>query len=162
MAKVERQSKNWADVTVAVASAAMNMVSVFNQLRGIGDILSDHTLNGWEKFGAILTTVAGTTMTLMQAMTALKTITDAITNAKKKKALAAAIEAQAEKMNNEEGKKSVIKNKENFEKAKSSINEIRVRQQEKKESKLLKDKVKKDSNNTSSSIIKLLESIDNN
>lgn len=55
---------------------------------------------------------------------------------------------------NEEGKKSVIKTKENFEKAKSSINEIRVRQQEKKESKLLKDKVKKDSNNTSSSIIK--------
>lgn len=55
---------------------------------------------------------------------------------------------------NEEGKKSVIKTKENFEKAKSSINEIRVRQQEKKESKLLKDKVKKDSNNTSSSMIK--------
>ena len=55
---------------------------------------------------------------------------------------------------NEEGIKSVIKTKENFEKAKSSINEIRVRQQEKKESKLLKDKVKKDSNNTSSSIIK--------
>ena len=55
---------------------------------------------------------------------------------------------------NEEGKKSVIKTKENFEKAKSGINEIRVRQQEKKESKLLKDKVKKDSNNTSSSIIK--------
>ena len=55
---------------------------------------------------------------------------------------------------NEEGKKFVIKTKENFEKAKSSINEIRVRQQEKKESKLLKDKVKKDSNNTSSSIIK--------
>ena len=46
---------------------------------------------------------------------------------------------------NEEGKKSVIKTKENFEKAKSSINEIRVRQQEKKESKLLKYKVKKDS-----------------
>lgn len=55
---------------------------------------------------------------------------------------------------NEEGKKSVIKNKENFEKAKSDINEIRVRQQEKKESKLLKDKVKKDTNNTSSSMIK--------
>lgn len=55
---------------------------------------------------------------------------------------------------NEEGKKSVIKTKENFEKAKSNINEIRVRQQEKKESKLLKDKVKKDTNNTSSSMIK--------
>lgn len=55
---------------------------------------------------------------------------------------------------NEEGKKSIIKTKENFEKAKSNINEIRVRQQEKKESKLLKDKVKKDTNNTSSSIIK--------
>ena len=55
---------------------------------------------------------------------------------------------------NEEGKKSVIKTKENFEKAKSNINEIRVRQQEKKESKLLKDKVKKDTNNSSSSIIK--------
>ena len=35
---------------------------------------------------------------------------------------------------NEEGKKSIIKTKENFEKAKSNINEIRVRQQEKKES----------------------------
>ena len=55
---------------------------------------------------------------------------------------------------NEKGKKSVIKTKESFEKAKSNINEIRVRQQEKKESKLLKDKVKKDKNNTSSSIIK--------
>lgn len=55
---------------------------------------------------------------------------------------------------NEEGKKSVIKTKENFEKVKNNINEIRVRQQEKKESKLLKDKVKKDANNTSSSIIK--------
>lgn len=55
---------------------------------------------------------------------------------------------------NEEGKKSVIKTKENFEKVKSNINEIRVRQQEKKESKLLKDKVKKDTNNTSSSMIK--------
>lgn len=55
---------------------------------------------------------------------------------------------------NEEGKKSIIKTKENFEKAKSNINEIRVRQQEKKESKLLKDKVKKDTNNTSRSIIK--------
>lgn len=55
---------------------------------------------------------------------------------------------------NEEGKKSVIKTKENFEKAKSNINEIGVRQQEKKESKLLKDKVKKDTNNTSSSMIK--------
>lgn len=55
---------------------------------------------------------------------------------------------------NEEGKKSVIKTKENFEKAESNINEIRVRQQEKKESKLLKDKVKKDTNNTSSSMIK--------
>lgn len=55
---------------------------------------------------------------------------------------------------NEEGKKSVIKTKENFEKVKSNINEIRVRQQEKKESKLLKDKVKKDTNNTSSNMIK--------
>lgn len=55
---------------------------------------------------------------------------------------------------NDEGKKSVIKTKENFEKAKNSINEIRVRQQEKKESKLLKDKVKKDTNNTSNSMIK--------
>ncbi len=55
---------------------------------------------------------------------------------------------------NEEGKKSVIKTKENFEKTKSNINEIRVKQQENKESKLLKDKVKKDTNNTSSSMIK--------
>ena len=55
---------------------------------------------------------------------------------------------------NEEGKKSVIKTKENFEKAKNNINEIRVRQKAKKEEKLLKDKVKKDSNNVSSSIIK--------
>ena len=55
---------------------------------------------------------------------------------------------------NEEGKKSVIKTKENFEKAKSNINEIRVRQKEKQESKLLKDKVKKDANNSSNSIIK--------
>ena len=48
---------------------------------------------------------------------------------------------------NEEGKKSVIKTKENFEKAKNNINEIRVRQNAKEEEKLLKDKVKKDSNN---------------
>ena len=45
---------------------------------------------------------------------------------------------------NEEGKKSVIKTKENFEKAKNNINEIRVRQKEKRESKLLKYKVRKD------------------
>ena len=55
---------------------------------------------------------------------------------------------------NEEGKKSVIKTKENFEKAKNNINEIRVRQKAKQEEKLIKDKVKKDSNNTSTSIIK--------
>ena len=55
---------------------------------------------------------------------------------------------------NEEGKKSVIKTKENFEKAKNNINEIRVRQNAKKEEKLLKDKVKKDSNKVSNSIIK--------
>ena len=55
---------------------------------------------------------------------------------------------------NEEGKKSVIKTKENFEKAKNNINEIRVRQNAKEEEKLLKDKVKKDSNNVSNSIIK--------
>ena len=55
---------------------------------------------------------------------------------------------------NEEGKKSVIKTKENFEKAKNNINEIRVRQKAKKEEKLLKDKVKKGSNNVSSSVIK--------
>ena len=50
---------------------------------------------------------------------------------------------------NEEGKKSVIKTKENFEKARNNINEIRVRQ---KETKQLKDKVKKDSNNNSKNI----------
>lgn len=55
---------------------------------------------------------------------------------------------------NEEGKKSVIKTKENFEKAKNNINEIRVRQKAKKEEKLLRDKVKRDSNNVSSNIIK--------
>ena len=55
---------------------------------------------------------------------------------------------------NEEGKKSVIKTKENFEKAKSNINEIRVRQKAKKEETLLKNKIKKDSNNVSSTIIK--------
>ena len=55
---------------------------------------------------------------------------------------------------NEEGKKSVIKTKENFEKAKSNINEIRVRQKAKKEETLLKNKIKKDSNNASNSIIK--------
>ena len=55
---------------------------------------------------------------------------------------------------NEEGKKSVIKTKENFEKAKSNINEIRVRQKAKKEETLLKNKIKKDSNNVSSNIIK--------
>ena len=55
---------------------------------------------------------------------------------------------------NEEGKKSVIKTKENFERVKNNINEIRVRQNIKKEEKLLKDKVKKDSNNVSNSIIK--------
>ena len=55
---------------------------------------------------------------------------------------------------NEEGKKSVIKTKENFEKAKSNINEIRVRQKAKKEETLLKNKIKKDSNNVSCTIIK--------
>ena len=55
---------------------------------------------------------------------------------------------------NEEGKKSVIKTKDNFEKAKNNINEIRVRQKAKKEETLLKNKVKKDSNNVSSTIIK--------
>ena len=55
---------------------------------------------------------------------------------------------------NEEGKKSVIKTKENFEKAKSNLNEIRVRQKAKKEETLLKNKVKNDSNNVSSNIIK--------
>lgn len=50
---------------------------------------------------------------------------------------------------NEEGKKSVIKTKENFEKARNNINEIRVKQ---KETKQLKDKVKKDSNNNSKNI----------
>lgn len=55
---------------------------------------------------------------------------------------------------NEEGKKSVIKTKENFEKAKSNINEIRVRQKAKKEETLLKNKIKKDSNNVSNNIIK--------
>ena len=55
---------------------------------------------------------------------------------------------------NEEGKKSVIKTKENFEKAKSNINEIRVRQKAKKEETLLKNKIKKDSNNVSGTIIK--------
>lgn len=55
---------------------------------------------------------------------------------------------------NQEVKKSVIKTKENFEKAKNNINEIRIRQNAKKEEKLLKDKVKKDSNNVSNSIIK--------
>ena len=55
---------------------------------------------------------------------------------------------------NEEGKKSVIKTKDNFEKAKNNINEIRVRQKAKKEEILLKNKVKKDSNNVSGTIIK--------
>ena len=55
---------------------------------------------------------------------------------------------------NEEGKKSVIKTKENFEKAKGNINEIRVRQKAKKEETLLKNKIKKDSNNVSCTIIK--------
>ena len=55
---------------------------------------------------------------------------------------------------NEEGKKSVIKTKENKKKIKNNINEIRVRQNAKEEEKLLKDKVKKDSNNVSNSIIK--------
>ena len=55
---------------------------------------------------------------------------------------------------NEEGKKSVIKTKENFEKAKNNINEIRVRKKTKKEEKLLKGKVKKDSNKTTSNSIK--------
>ena len=55
---------------------------------------------------------------------------------------------------NEEGKKSVIKTKDNFEKAKNNINEIRVRQKAKKEEILLKNKGKKDSNNVSSTIIK--------
>lgn len=62
--------------------------------------------------------------------------------------------AKASDKFNEEGKKSVIKTKENFEKAKSNINEIRVKQKEKKEQKLLKDKVKRDSYKTSSNIIK--------
>ena len=55
---------------------------------------------------------------------------------------------------NEEGQKSVIKTKDNFEKAKNNINEIRVRQKAKKEETLLKNKVKNDSNNVSSNIIK--------
>ena len=55
---------------------------------------------------------------------------------------------------NEEGKKSVIKTKENFESAKSKINEIRVRQGEKKEEKLLKDKIKKTQNTSSNNMIK--------
>lgn len=55
---------------------------------------------------------------------------------------------------NEEGKKSVIKTKENFEKAKSNINEIRVRQKEKQEEKLIKNKIQKDTNNSSNGIIK--------
>ena len=55
---------------------------------------------------------------------------------------------------NEEGKKSVIKTKDNFEKAKNNVNEIRVRQKAKKEETLLKNKVKNDSNNVSSNIIK--------
>ena len=55
---------------------------------------------------------------------------------------------------NVEGKKSVIKTKENFEKTKNNINEIRVRQKAKEEEKLIKDKVKKDTNNITYNTIK--------
>lgn len=55
---------------------------------------------------------------------------------------------------NEEGKKSIIKTKENFEKVRNNINEIRVRQNAKKEESLIKNKIKRDSKNNSSSIIK--------
>ena len=55
---------------------------------------------------------------------------------------------------NVEGKKSVIKTKENFEKTKNNINEIRVRPKAKEEEKLIKDKVKKDTNNITYNTIK--------
>ena len=61
---------------------------------------------------------------------------------------------KAEAKFNEEGKKSVIKTKENFEKAKNNINEIRVRQKAKQEEKNIRDKIKKDTNNTTSNTIK--------
>ena len=48
----------WADVLVASANVAMNVASVFQMLGGIVDTLADPDLTGWEKFLAIMSTVA--------------------------------------------------------------------------------------------------------
>ena len=48
----------WADVLVASANVAMNVASIFQMLGGIVDTLADPDLTGWEKFLAIMSTVA--------------------------------------------------------------------------------------------------------
>jgi hypothetical protein len=115
--ELAQNHKDWANHLSSFTSGLMSAGMLISSFNGLIDTLKDPDASGWEKFSSVLMSVSmimmsvsGTVKGLTSAWELLKIVTDKDTLAKGANAIAAWLQAKAQREVNKEKKEEVVTN----------------------------------------------------